>query len=270
MTVPIAIIDAFASEPFRGNPAAVCLLEQTAQDEWMQNVAAEMNLSDTAFLLRLADGSYSLRWFTPQTEVDLCGHATLASAHYLWENGHLGDLQHQVSFHTRSGLLTAEKLDNGGVQLNFPAEPVEPVVAPEELIQALGLIPRYVGRNRMDYLVEVDSEETVRTLNPDYSLLGQVETRGVIITSRANGSHADAHYDFVSRAFFPAVGIKEDPVTGSAHCALAPYWQRRLRKDTLQAYQASPRGGSLQLQVEGNRVLMTGFAVTVLKGFLEV
>ncbi|MBW7476967.1 PhzF family phenazine biosynthesis protein [Paenibacillus oenotherae] len=267
MTIALAVVDAFTSQPFRGNPAAVCLLEEGAEEGWMQNIAAEMNLSETAFLMRQEDGSYTLRWFTPQAEVDLCGHATLASAHYLWESGHL-EAGQQARFHTRSGLLTADKVA-GGVQLNFPAEPVSPAVAPEELIQALGLIPRYVGRNRMDYLVEVDSEETVRTLKPDYMLLGQVETRGVIVTSRAE-RNTDAGYDFVSRAFFPAVGVNEDPVTGSAHCALAPYWQGRLRKEELLAYQASSRGGVLQLRVEGDRVLMAGQAVTILRGVLEV
>ncbi|BBH19361.1 isomerase [Paenibacillus baekrokdamisoli] len=264
MSIPIAIIDAFASGPFKGNPAAVCLLEHEPNELWMQQVAEEMNLSETAFLLAREDGSYYLRWFTPTTEVDLCGHATLASAHFLWTNGHIHETE-RIEFHTHSGLLTAKRAESGAITLNFPAEPVEQTAAPDELLHGLGLIPRFVGRNRMDFLVEVDSERTVRTLKPDFSLLAQVPSRGIIVTSRcATGSNTAI--DFVSRAFFPASGVNEDPVTGSAHCALAPYWQRRLRKNELLAYQASSRGGELILRVEGDRVFMTGNAVTVLIG----
>ena len=242
MTIPISVVDAFTSEPFKGNPAAVCLLERQADDSWMQRVAAEMNLSETAFLLKERDGEYSLRWFTPKTEVDLCGHATLASAHFLWENGLLPE-NSAASFHSRSGLLTAQRSE-AGITLDFPAEPVVPVTAPEPLIQGLGLIPRYVGRNRMDFLVEVDSDSTIRSLRPDYAQLSLLQARGVIVTSRGDAAGAGGdRFDFVSRAFFPAVGVDEDPVTGSAHCALAPYWQRRLRKQTMHAYQASERGG---------------------------
>ena len=266
MSLPIAIIDAFTSAPFKGNPAAVCLMEQEPEENWMQQVAEEMNLSETAFLLPREDGSYSLRWFTPTNEVDLCGHATLASAHYLWANGyvHLGQT---LQFHTRSGLLTAQRSENGSITLNFPAEPVEQTAAPDELLYGLGLIPRFVGRNRMDFLVEVDSEETVRTLKPDFPLLARVPSRGVIVTSR---STTGSSIDFVSRAFFPASGVNEDPVTGSAHCALAPYWQKRLRKNVLCAYQASARGGELLVRVEGDRVYMTGEAVTILTGNLQI
>ncbi|QHW34259.1 PhzF family phenazine biosynthesis protein [Paenibacillus rhizovicinus] len=267
MTITIHMIDAFTKEPFRGNPAAVCLLEEERGAEWMQRVAAEMNLPETAFLRRRPDGSYDLRWFTTTDEVDLCGHATLASGHYLWTNGLL-KRDAQARFHTRSGLLTAD-LTEEGIMLDFPAEIAEPVVAPEELIQGLGLIPRYVGRNRMDYLVEVDSEETVRTLRPDFGLLARVEARGVIVTSRGTAGAENA-YDFVSRAFYPATGTDEDPVTGSAHCALAPYWQRRLRKNDFLAYQASARGGELRVSVQGERIFMTGHAVTVLTGQLQV
>ncbi|MCQ6562908.1 PhzF family phenazine biosynthesis protein [Paenibacillus mendelii] len=266
MPVPVSIIDAFTSEPFRGNPAAVCLLQEEREEQWMRLVAAEMNLSETAFLMQKTDGSYGLRWFTPLDEVDLCGHATLAAAHYLWEHGHR-EPEHKLLFLTRSGILTAERTADG-ITLDFPAEPVAPAVAPEELIQGLGLIPRYVGRNRMDYVVEVDSERTVRTLQPDMALLSRVETRGVIVTARADGGPG-SRYDFVSRAFFPSIGINEDPVTGSAHCALAPYWQRRLRKDELVAYQASARGGELLLRPVGDRVRMSGTAVTVMNGHLR-
>lgn len=265
MNIPISLIDAFTSEPFKGNPAAVCLLQQEQDAEWMQRVASEMNQSETAFVVPREDGSYSLRWFTPTVEVDLCGHATLASAHYLWENGHLTKNE-QAKFHTLSGLLTAD-FSVEGIMLNFPAEPPVPVTAPEELIQGLGLIPRYVAKNRIDYLVEIDSEDTVRTLKPDFAMLARVEARGVIVTSKANRG---SEYDFVSRAFYPASGCNEDPVTGSAHCALAPYWQRKLRKDNLLAYQASARGGELKLAIVGNRVLISGKAVTILNGHLSV
>jgi len=265
MNVPIAIIDAFANEPFTGNPAAVCVLEQEQAEPWMSKVAAEMNLSETAFLVKQEDGSYLLRWFTPLTEVDLCGHATLAAAHYLWEQG-LAEASATIAFHTRSGWLTAEQTEKG-ITLHFPAVPVVSAVAPELLIQGLGLIPRFVGRNAMDYLIEVDSEETVRTLRPDFALLSQVETRGIIVTARAN---PEAKYEIVSRAFFPSIGVNEDPVTGSAHCALGPYWQRRLRKAEWLACQASARGGELYVGIEeGDRVAISGQAVTVMTGRLH-
>ncbi|WP_219837865.1 PhzF family phenazine biosynthesis protein [Paenibacillus sp. R14(2021)] len=268
MKTPIAIIDAFTSVPFRGNPAAVCLLDEPKNAEWMQLAAAEMNLSETAFLERREDGSYGLRWFTPTVEVELCGHATLASSHYLWTNGLLRP-DEQARFQTLSGLLKAD-LTSSGVTLDFPAEPAAPLTAPEELIQGLGLIPRFIGRNRMDYLVEVDREDTVRTLQPDFAMLARVQARGVIVTSRADSNAEGTPYDFVSRAFYPASGINEDPVTGSAHCALGPYWQRRLRKNVLNAYQASSRGGELTIEVTGDRVLMTGRAVTIMNGYLEI
>ncbi|NBD26010.1 PhzF family phenazine biosynthesis protein [Paenibacillus glycinis] len=267
MSTAIAIIDAFASAPFRGNPAAVCLLEEERDAAWMQQVAAEMNLSETAFLRADGEDGYGLRWFTPTQEVELCGHATLASAHYLWTNGLLS-VDREARFHTLSGLLAAAKTEDG-IRLDFPAEIAEPVTAPEELIQGLGLIPRFAGCNRMDYLVEVDSEETVRTLRPDFGLLAKADARGIIVTSRGHAG-SEPSYDFVSRAFYPASGVNEDPVTGSAHCALAPYWQRRLRKDELSAYQASARGGALRISVRGERVFMTGQAVTVMTGQLWV
>lgn len=255
-------VDAFTNERFKGNPAAICLLGHLQSESWMQQVAAEMNLSETAFLVAGEEG-YDLRWFTPAAEVDLCGHATLAAAHVLWESGRLH--HHQTArFMTRSGLLTAA-LRGDWIDMDFPAEPPEAALAPEELVQGLGLIPRFVGRNRMDYFVEVDSEETIRTLHPDFGLLARLEARGVIVTSRSSGSH----YDFVSRAFYPGTGIDEDPVTGSAHCALAPYWAKRLRKDELVGYQASKRGGIVKVRPDGARVYLSGQAVTVLKGQLE-
>jgi PhzF family phenazine biosynthesis protein len=262
MSYELYIVDAFTNERFKGNPAAICLLEQPQPESWMQEVASEMNLSETAFIVPGPE-SYDLRWFTPVGEVDLCGHATLAAAHVLWESGKLPPDQ-MARFMTKSGLLTAKR-DGAWTLMDFPAEPPEAAIAPEELVQGLGLIPRYVGRNRMDYFVEVDSEETLRTLRPDFAMLARVEARGVIVTSRSTGSP----YDFVSRAFYPGTGIDEDPVTGSAHCALAPYWAKRLRKDELVGYQASKRGGIVKVKPDGNRVYLSGQAITVLKGQLE-
>lgn len=254
-------VDAFTDRPFAGNPAAVCILSETRDDGWMQKVAREMNLSETAFLRKQEDG-FLLRWFTPAVEVDLCGHATLASAHILWETGSLAP-QEPARFHTRSGVLTAER-KSGEIELDFPGSPDEPTTAPPELGQALGVIPRYVGRSLYDYLVEVDSEDTVRTLRPDLSLLKRLETRGVIVTAPADTSGID----FVSRFFAPAAGIDEDPVTGSAHCCLGPFWGRKLGKSEFVAYQASERGGILRVRLLGDRVLLCGKAVTVLRGMI--
>ena len=255
-------IDAFTDQPFRGNPAAVCLLDRERDAEWMQNVGKEMNLSETAFLLPRADG-WSLRWFTPAVEVDLCGHATLASAHVLWEDGVLKP-EAQARFHTKSGLLTADRRD-GLIELDFPATPASAAPPPAGLIEAVGAKATFVGRSRFDYLVEVDSEATVRALDPDLGALSRVEARGVIVTSRADSKSA---FDFVSRFFAPRSGVPEDPVTGSAHCALTPYWSAKLGKEELRAFQASPRGGELRLRLVGDRVRIGGQAVTVLRGEL--
>ena len=255
-------VDAFTSEPFGGNPAAVCLLPRPVEGGWMQRVAREMNLSETAFLVRRDDGSFDLRWFTPAVEVDLCGHATLASAHVLWEAGHLAPDAPAV-FHTRSGRLSAVPRD-GWIEMDFPAEPDNAAPAPEGLADALGTEPTYVGRNRFDYLVEVDNEATVRRLAPDFRRLGQIESRGVIVTARAETDG----FDFVSRFFGPRAGVDEDPVTGSAHCCLGPYWQRRLGRDAFTAWQASERGGLVKVEVRGERVALSGQAVTVLRGEL--
>jgi PhzF family phenazine biosynthesis protein len=258
-------VDAFTDAPFRGNPAAVCLLDgREPDDAWLQNVAAEMNLSETAFLRRLGDGDWSLRWFTPAIEVDLCGHATLASAHALWEEGLLPRGE-TVRFQTRSGLLTAANAGDW-IELNFPATPAEAAQAPEGLLEGLGVTPLWVGRNRFDYLVEVASEDNVRALKPDFAQLGRVRARGVIVTSRSS----TPEYDFVSRFFAPQAGVDEDPVTGSAHCTLAPYWSSRLGRTRLTAYQASRRGGVLQTEIDGDRVRIAGRAVTVLRGELDV
>ena len=263
MPLTITQVDAFTSEPFGGNPAAVCLLPGPTDASWMQRVAREMNLSETAFLSRRDDGGFDLRWFTPAVEVDLCGHATLASAHVLWEENHLAPGTPAV-FHTRSGRLAAV-LRDGWIDLDFPAEPDEATPAPSALAAALGARPAYVGRNRFDYLVEVDTEETVRRLNPDFRRLREIDARGVIVTARA----ATDGFDFVSRFFGPRAGVDEDPVTGSAHCCLGPYWQRRLGRDTFTAWQASKRGGLVKVAVHGDRVTLSGQAVTVLRGELR-
>ena len=261
MALKIFQVDAFTDKPFRGNPAAVCILPEARDGVWMQKVAQEMNLSETAFLHEREDG-FSLRWFTPSVEVDLCGHATLASGHILWEVGVL-PRQQQARFHTRSGLLTAESRGDE-VELNFPATPEEPTTAPPGLSEALGLVPSYVGRSKFDYLLEVDSEELVRKLTPDFNLLRRLPIRGIIVTSSAES----ADYDFVSRFFAPAVGVDEDPVTGSAHCCLGPFWNKRSGKNKFIAYQASQRGGIVRVRVEGDRVYLGGKAVTVLRGEL--
>jgi predicted PhzF superfamily epimerase YddE/YHI9 len=254
-------VDAFTGEAFGGNPAAVFLLPTVRDAGWMQLVAREMNLAATAFLLRREEG-FDLRWFTPACEVDLCGHATLASAHMLWEQEHLPTDQ-VARFHTRSGLLTAERR-NHMIWLDFPATPATPADPPAELSQGLGRSGRFVGRTRFDYLVELESETAVRTLTPDLSVLGRVAARGIIVTAKA----ATSEYDFVSRFFGPAAGIPEDPATGSAHCALAPYWSSKLGRTELLGYQASPRGGTIQVRMAGERVKLGGEAVTVLKGEL--
>jgi PhzF family phenazine biosynthesis protein len=229
----------------------------------MQAVAREMNLSETAFLSRQADG-YDLRWFTPAAEVDLCGHATLASAHILWEAGYLKQTE-QARFHTRSGLLTAVR-QGGWIQMDFPAKLEEPAAPPPDLLPALGVEVRYVGRNAFDYLVEVESESVVRNLKPDFGRLEKLPVRGVIVTSRSD----TPGFDFVSRFFAPAVGVNEDPVTGSAHSCLSPYWASKLGKSEMTAYQASPRGGVLRVCVQGERVLLSGQAVTVLKAEMVI
>ena len=258
-------IDAFTDQPFRGNPAAVCLLDRERDAVWMQNVGAEMNLSETAFLLPRADG-WSLRWFTPSVEVDLCGHATLASAHALWEEK-LMPAGETARFHTRSGVLLAKK-QGEWIELDFPATREQKSDAPPALLESLGVkSPRYVGRNKFDYIVEVASEEELRRLKPDHAKLRTLPVRGVIVTSLASNGGG---YDFVSRFFAPGSGVDEDPVTGSAHCCLTPYWSERLGKNEFVAYQASNRGGTIRLRLDGDRVKLGGRAVTVLRGELAV
>jgi predicted PhzF superfamily epimerase YddE/YHI9 len=262
MGSPIHIVDAFADAAFAGNPAAICLLESNADPEWMQRVAAEMNLSETAFVQVKGD-AHHLRWFTPTTEVDLCGHATLATAHILWEIGIL-DQDTPARFDTRSGRLTATRADDW-IELDFPAAPAEEVDLPVALADGLDSEPRWTGRNQWDYLVELDGEGVVRGLAPDFARLMALNTRGIIVTARSETKGID----FVSRFFAPRAGIDEDPVTGSAHCALAPYWGDRLGRDRLEALQVSRRGGHLKLSWSGDRVGIAGRAVTVLTGELR-
>ena len=263
MGTPIVQVDAFTDRAFAGNPAAVCVLGEPVEADWMQAVAREMNLSETAFLHPEADG-FRLRWFTPTVEVSLCGHATLASAHVLWETGRLAPSD-TARFHTLSGLLTAARQPDGWIEMDFPAKRAEPTEVPADLLAALGVErPRFVGRNELDYLVEVEDAAPVRALAPDHARLRTLPVRGVIVTSRADGDR----YDFVSRFFAPGSGIDEDPVTGSAHCCLGPYWQAQMGKDTFVAYQASPRGGVVRVSVRGERVALGGQAVTVLRGEL--
>jgi PhzF family phenazine biosynthesis protein len=236
-------------------------LPSEKDDRWLQQVAQEMNLSETAFLLWKRDG-FSLRWFTPTVEIALCGHATLASAHVLWENNYL-EPDEQARFHTLSGLLTANR-HGDWIEMDFPVQGPMPTATPTGLLEALGTSAVAISRNEYDYLVEVESEEIVKSITPNFSALSNVEVRGVIVASRSTS----ADYDFVSRFFAPSVGINEDPVTGSAHCCLAPYWQERLGKDEMVGYQASARGGVVRVHVLGERVMLGGQAVTVMRGEL--
>jgi PhzF family phenazine biosynthesis protein len=249
MAQRIVQVDAFAERPFTGNPAGVCIMQHAADEAWMQNVALEMNLSETAFLYPEKD-SYRLRWFTPVSEVKLCGHATLASAHVLYEDEYLSP-DATARFQTLSGELRACRTGDR-IELDFPAGQVEAVTPPGGLLEALGVTARYVGKSAFDYLIEVDSETTVKSLSPDFGRLAGLPVRGVIVTSRG----LSGGYDFVSRFFAPAVGINEDPVTGSAHCVLGPYWAERLGKTKMVAYQVSARGGVVWVRLEGDRVRM--------------
>jgi predicted PhzF superfamily epimerase YddE/YHI9 len=264
MGIPVTVVDAFTQERFAGNPAAVCLLDAPRDAAWMQAVAREMNLSETAFLVRQDDG-FGLRWFTPTVEVDLCGHATLASAHVLWESGRLAAAA-PARFHTRSGWLVCTKAGDW-IEMDFPATAEQRAEAPPGLLQGLGAAPaavRYVGRNQFDYLVQLDGPATVRALKPNHAELRKLAVRGVIVTSESDAPG----YDFVSRFFAPGAGIDEDPVTGSAHCTLGPFWRARLHKDEFVALQVSARGGVVRVRPRGERVLLAGQAVTVLRGEL--
>lgn len=264
MTLPIHVVDAFTDRPFAGNPAAVCLLDREREASWMQALAAEMNLSETAFLLRLAD-AWRLRWFTPKAEVALCGHATLASAHVIWETGRLAP-DAPVLFDTLSGRLTARRAGDW-IELDFPERRESAHPDLPELFAALGARPVYFGKNAYDYFVEVATEREVRALVPDFAALAKLPVRGVIVTALAD---AGTGFDFVSRFFAPGVGVPEDPVTGSAHCCLAPYWGEKLGKGEMKGFQASARGGTVRVRLEGERVILAGRAITIAAGKLTV
>ena len=259
--IPCLQIDAFTDRAFAGNPAAVCLLDDEREAEWMQAVAAEMNLSETAFI-RPGDNGFELRWFTPTTEVDLCGHATLASAHALWEMDVVA-IGEPIHFRTKSGELICMR-QGELIELDFPATPVTAADESEELCGALGVTASFVGESKFDSLVLVESEQAVRSLKPDFARLRELPVRAVIVTSVSD----DPGFDFVSRCFAPAAGIDEDPVTGSAHCALAPFWSERLGKTEMTAFQASQRGGIVRVRVADDRVFLGGQAVTIFRGVL--
>ena len=258
----ITVVDAFTHAAFAGNPAAVCVLTAPTTEAWMQSVAREMKHSETAFCIRLKDGSFELRWFTPEREVRLCGHATLAAAHVLWEEGWL-EHRRTAHFSTLSGELTAAPLGRV-IELDFPSHPPSEVEAPAGLVDALGVTPSWIGRDLDDYVVLLADEAAVIDCDPDFGALRAVETRGVIITAPAAGDQVD----FVSRFFAPRFGVDEDPVTGSAHCCLTPFWASRLEKSVLTARQLSRRGGELEVEHAGDRVKLRGTCVTTLRGNL--
>ncbi|MFF5399373.1 PhzF family phenazine biosynthesis protein [Peribacillus butanolivorans] len=260
----LTIINTFTDQPFRGNPAAVCFLSEEKNTEWMQQIAKETNLPVTAFIINLHKNECSLRWFTPSIEIPICGHGTLASSFFLWGKGY-AQKNKPIVYQTKSGVLTS-KLVDGMVQLEFPSLIEKEAIAPDLLIKALGVAPTYVGQNKWDYLIEVQSEEIVRNLNPDIDLIAQLPVRGIIVTSQSDSSE----YDFVSRFFSPAQGLNEDYVTGSAHCCLGPYWKSKLDKNIFQGYQASERGGVIKVEVVEDIVKLSGNAVTIFEGNLTL
>jgi predicted PhzF superfamily epimerase YddE/YHI9 len=262
MPLPLFFVDAFTDRPFGGNSAAVCLLQSWKEDGWLQAVAGELNLPMTAFLVKQAD-LFDLRWFTPTVEVDLCGHATLASAHILWQQGHASG--NELLFSTKSGVLKAVRSWDD-ISLDFPLIPEEAAEPPPGLLPALGVSAKYVGKNQFDYLVELESEVMLRGLTPNIQQLKAAPMRGVIVTSKS----ADPQFDFVSRFFAPAIGIDEDQVSGSPHCCLGDFWRKRLGKNEFRAYQASARGGVLKVRVTDDRAFLGGKAITVAKGELLV
>jgi PhzF family phenazine biosynthesis protein len=262
MPVPLFVIDAFTDKPFAGNPAAVCLLPRLAEPAWMQSVATEMNLSETAFVSPIDGSVFALRWFTPAVEVDLCGHATLAAAHVLWETNAVGGSD-PIRFQTKSGELICSKRESW-IEMDFPALESNPTTPPPGLLASLGVDTIHIARSRFDHLVHVKSEAEVRAANPDFRALAAVNTRGIILTAPSD----DPAFDFVSRFFAPAVGVDEDPVTGSAHCCLGPYWSRLLGRSLMIARQLSARGGVARIDLRGDRVILGGQAVTVHRGEL--
>lgn len=262
MTQSVVQVDAFTNTPFAGNSAAICVMDGPADEHWMQQTAIEMNLSETAYLYPEEDG-YRLRWFTPGTEVELCGHATVAAAHVLWQDGHVPK-DETCRFHTRSGLLTAKLVDSR-IQVSFPLETVEPAEDSEDIASALGATIVAWSKNRLGYLVvEVESESALRAMQPDFSALKSFPHNAYCVTCEADANDID----FVSRVFGPNLGIDEDPVTGSAHCVLGPYWADKLRKKTLIAHQASARSGDVQVEVGEDSVTLGGQAVTTMRGEL--
>jgi len=257
-------IDSFASQPFTGNPAGVFLADEQVSDTWMQSIAMEMNLSETAFISPPTDGVFGLRWFTPNTEVDLCGHATMAASHVLWETDRVGKTE-TIQFDTRSGILECN-LNNGTIKMDFPASEIDQVDPKQELVDALGVQPVFVGRSSFDFLVEVQSASEVQSAKIDLVKLKSLPARGVILTAVADNSvkqKLSRDVDFISRFFAPAFDVDEDPVTGSAHCALAPYWSKKIGKDSLVGYQASSRGGFVEMAMKGKRVELSGNAITI-------
>ncbi|MCA9242280.1 MAG: PhzF family phenazine biosynthesis protein [Planctomycetales bacterium] len=259
MSLKIFTVDAFTDRNFAGNPAAVCFLNDNLDDELMKNIAAEMNLSETAFVKK-EDGEYNLRWFTPKIEVQLCGHATLAAAHLLWEEGLLPK-DEDAKFNTLSGQLFVKNID-GEYEMNFPATEVKESVYNSELVNALGVEPVKFAETEHIYIVELANDDGVFSASPDFNALSNMDKFGAIITAKSS----DERFDFISRYFVPAKGINEDPVTGSAHCALGPYWSQKTGKEKFSAYQASLRGGGMKIKLDGDRIFLTGRAVTFLKG----
>jgi len=258
----IFLVDAFADAPFRGNAAAVCLPDRKLSDAWMQSLAQEMAQAETAFVQPLGD-PFRLRWFTPSQEVDLCGHATLASAHILWEES-LVPAETPIAFSTNSGNLVCSRND-GRIDMDFPLEAAEPTEG-QAIAEALHEQPAWTGANRMDWLVELPSEHLLRSLTPDFQAIARLGRRGVIVTAQAENG---ADYDFVSRFFAPNAGVPEDSVTGSAHCALGPYWAAKLGNPSLTGFQASRRGGYVRVTVRDDHVVLSGHAVTTLRGEIE-
>lgn len=253
-------VDAFTNQPFKGNPAAICVIDHFLDATLMQKIATEINLSETAFLVSKPNGHFDIRWFTPSIEVDLCGHATLAAAHILWHEFKID--KDTLYFDSLSGILMATQQSNK-ITLDFPAYGSEPMAIPDGLTQALGIAPVCVSKAFDDCIIELSSAEEVVNLKPNISKLNNIDCRGIIVTAEAK---ADSEYDFVSRFFAPRVGVQEDPVTGSAHCKLAPYWSKRLKKNDFLAYQASKRGGIIEVRFESSRVYLTGEAVTIFEG----
>ncbi|EFH84269.1 PhzF family phenazine biosynthesis protein [Ktedonobacter racemifer] len=262
MSLPVFFVDAFTNTPFAGNAAAVVVLDGPREDAWLLRVASEMNQAATAFIYP-QDNGYNLRWFSAKVELELCGHGTLASAHTLWGQGYLAS-DAQARFHTRAGLLTANKVGEW-IELNFPAKPEEQAEILPIFAESLGATPLYIGKSQLDYIARLESEAVVRGLQPDFARLVTIPARGIIVTAQADANH---DYDFVSRFFCPSVGINEDPVTGSAHCALSPFWSKQLGRDQLTGYQASARGGVVRVRLDGERVHLGGQALTTLRGEL--